>query len=406
MGEHRSTQYLLGLYLLFIVYGSLFPLIDWATPQQGMITAWMHTLDKPFSKSDLFTNTVAYIPLGFLLYLILVKRLGAVTSIAVAIVSGLFVSLCMEYLQLYLPARTSSVVDLALNVLSTGLGASAAALVGNRGSGIGNYLYQWRQDNLIDGRLGDVGLLVFALWVATQLAPFAPSLDLDDIRNGLKQLWYSVQDASLINGYRVVTYATAIAALSALLRLILRLRRKVPLALAIICSPVLVGKVFIVGRQLSLEALIGLVIGISSAFLFVKLDKKLVCLVGAVCVMVSFVAEELRPDQLISGSYTAFNWIPFSGQLHENVSGIASILGGLWPFSLLGFFALFYKAVSGKRLSIGGMSVAIVLAVSVLEYLQTGIAGRYGDVTSVLLAIIGWLMVVLRPLDGFLSDTD
>jgi VanZ family protein len=84
-----------------------------------------------------------------------------------------------------------------------------------------------------------------------------------------------------------------------------------------------------------------------------------------------------------------FNWIPFSSQMTENVSGIGSIIDGIWPFTAIGFFAIAH-ASSGRKIHAFSSSMFLVVGVVALEYYQKFIPGRYPDITTVMLAVVGW----------------
>lgn len=394
MDRPRTAYVFLTFYLLFIVYGSLFPL-EWALPHQGLLSLWHDNLEKHVSKSDLLTNLVAYIPLGFLSCAAMSRKASILVRMTVAILAGMIVSLFMEYLQIYLPARTSSPIDLGLNILSTGFGAAIYVVWGNRESAFGEQLYRWRQNNIIDGKLSTVGIGVVILWGAVQIAPFAPSLDIGDIRNGLKQLWNTIQNPLSVSLYRIVVYTFNIAALGIVLRLVLRLRRRAATLLAVGGSFVLFLKIFIVGRQLSLEALIGLCAGVAITWLLTDKSVALAYMFGSIFIVTAFVVDELRLGSSIPEYPTTFNWIPFRSQMMENVSGIESILSGLWPFCVLGFFAAYHAKLSVKKIPILFLSITIAANVLVLEYAQKFIVGRFPDITTVLLAVGGWLAVVM-----------
>lgn len=389
MIQIRSRHLFLILYLLFIVYGSLFPLVDWRIPPQGFFAIWSETAEKHVSRSDLLTNIFAYIPLGFLLGSICSGRLGIVARILLATTMGMLLSLLMESIQIFLPARTSSPVDLLLNTLSTLIGVFMYSWI-RRGGSTGEWLRTWRSENFREGKVVDIGLAVIAAWGATQLAPFVLSIDVGDIKNGLKPLWLTLHDFSRFNAYRAVTYALTITSLGAVLLLVLKNRLRAVCWLGLFCFIVLSCKIAVVGRQLSVEALAGLACGLllTMVVLF-RFPLKLLALVGGCSVACAFIVDELRADLSQTVAFHAFNWIPFSSQMAESVSGIGSILDGLWPFSMLGFFAVSYTG-GGRGISkvvIGAVSGAAVFA---LEYTQTTILGRYPDITTVILAVTGW----------------
>lgn len=85
--------------------------------------------------SDVIVNILGFIPLGFLIFGYLCARgdtaLGR--SMILVIFLGSFLSLAIEIIQVYLPGRSSQLMDLLTNILGTTLGA------------IGFYLYSRRR---------------------------------------------------------------------------------------------------------------------------------------------------------------------------------------------------------------------------------------------------------------------
>jgi hypothetical protein len=75
----------------------------------------------------------------------------------------------------------------------------------------------------------------------------------------------------------------------------------------------------------------------------------------------------------------------------ENVPGIVTIIEGLWPFAALGFFAV-ARASAGRRIKIFPIGVFLSIVVCSLEYAKCFTVGRYPDITTVMLAVVGWLM--------------
>jgi hypothetical protein len=268
-------------------------------------------------------------------------------------------------------------------------------------SGFGEMFCCWRSNWFQDGRVADIGLFVIALWSAAQLAPFVPSLDVGDLKNGLKPLWKTLHDLYRFNGYRAVTYALNISSLGVVLLLILKLRGRVPLYLGLYCGMTLLLKMSIAGRQLSLEALVGLVLGILLTIGLQRLPRGGLLIAGIFSVAVAFIVDAVRPD-MTTVELHDFNWIPFSSQMTENVSGIGSIIDGIWPFSAIGFFAVVHAFPCRK---VNAFSVGVFLAIGVfaLEYAQSFIDGRYPDITAVILAGVGW-WIPLRIYKESLSD--
>lgn len=376
------------LYLLFIVYGSLFPLTGWRPTHQDIWSVWVQGWPGRVSRSDLLTNILVYIPFGFLLALNLPAKTGHVTRVVMSAFLGATLSITMEYLQMFLPGRTSSLNDVLLNTLSSCCGGLCAWGQGQQ-SPFGKILRTLRQTCFNAGRLTDVGLMILGAWALMQLAPFVPSLDVGDIKNGLKPIWYTLRDPSLFDVYKTATYSFYIAALVAALLLVLRNSRPIFLWHFVFVGSVLLCKIGIVGRQLSLEALAGFCIGSSILFILQLLPKSRIPLLALGFVVAGFAVDELRPVISVPAEFHAFSWIPFNSQIDNNMKGIGTIIEGLWPFAAMAYFFIAAGVVKRPIMAVfwGGVLACSVL---VLEVAQMRIPGRYPDITIVLLALVGW----------------
>ena len=86
-------------------------------------------VSNPFSHPirDLVINFLGFIPIGLSFCLLLTGGKGKAVSkanvIAVAVAAGLLLSLCIEWAQVYLPTRDSSLTDLLVNTLGATAGA-------------------------------------------------------------------------------------------------------------------------------------------------------------------------------------------------------------------------------------------------------------------------------------------
>ena len=113
-------------FICLVVYASLYPFADWR--DQGLSPFTFLTAPWPqyLVGFDVAVNTLGYAPLGFLLALIVLRRSNTGTALALAVIGGALLSLCMETLQSYLPSRIPSNADWALNSIGTALGACTA----------------------------------------------------------------------------------------------------------------------------------------------------------------------------------------------------------------------------------------------------------------------------------------
>ena len=114
------------VFICLVVYASLYPFADWR--DQGLSPFTFLTAPWPqyLVGFDVAVNTLGYAPLGFLLALIVLRRSNTGAALALAVMGGALLSLCMETLQSYLPSRIPSNADWALNSIGTALGACTA----------------------------------------------------------------------------------------------------------------------------------------------------------------------------------------------------------------------------------------------------------------------------------------
>ena len=115
-------------FLIFVIYGSLVPFqFDSITLQM----AWKQYANidlfniKIKSRTDLAANVLLFIPLGFLWSQILLAEMGKGARIACSfflLISFSFLSASIEFLQLFSPARTTSVVDIYAETFGGAMG--------------------------------------------------------------------------------------------------------------------------------------------------------------------------------------------------------------------------------------------------------------------------------------------
>ena len=392
----RLTQRILMFFSVgLIVYGSLYPFSGWWRPDGGTASLLNGEWPRHISRGDLITNLLAYAPLGYLLCKSLPRRAGWGGLIIVATFLGTLLSVGMESLQMFLPSRVSSLGDVILNGISTLGGALTAWGMGEQ-TLMGERLLIFRRRWFHPGNLADIGLVVLGLWALSQLAPFVPSLDVGSLKNSLKPLWYTLHDLARFNPHQASTYALNVAGLGVIASLTARDDIEGMKIFATYAAAVLSCKALVVGRQLSLEALAGLVVGLLVAYV---LPRRMKPVVAAGAIVAAFVVDELRPVASSRAVLYTFNWIPFRGQMATE-SGFVGILEGFWPFAALAYLAL----TTGTRrcfLFASLVGLLLVCGVAGLEWAQRVIPGRYPDITSVLLASVGWgLPWLFQPHDA------
>ncbi|HSF48101.1 MAG TPA: VanZ family protein [Burkholderiales bacterium] len=338
--------YLTLAYACLIVYTSLTPFAGWRDPGLAPWSFLLAPRPRYITRFDLLVNFLAYLPFGFFCTLALIPRLTGVAAALLAALLGIALSFGMEALQLYLPGRVSTKIDLLCN----GLGAVAGALAGarfGRTSLAANYLRAVRNKWFLRTRVADFGLVLLALWVFTQLNPSLPLLgnvfSLEEIRRqsmspGLPRNLNLLDTAMvLLNFISVVLLATLVARSR---------RRAVIAAAALIAAGALIKllaaafmlKPFALMQWLGPEVAVGMTLGAPVALLLAMLRPRIrvYCCAGAL--LLGLALTHLAPlDADPMPGFQLFEW--HYGHL-LNYKGLAKIAADLWPYLALVFLWL------------------------------------------------------------------
>src|SRR6187455_2676642 len=164
----RLPHVLATLYGLAIVFMSLEPFSPWLPPPPGTPFFLFTPTPARWLRYDTLLNVLAYAPFGFFIALL---RRGATPAQRVlnAAIIGAAMSFAMESLQMYVPPRVASAMDLAANAVGAALGGLAAAALAR--SNARDAIYLARTRLFLPGHLGDVGLALLLLWLVAQTNP-------------------------------------------------------------------------------------------------------------------------------------------------------------------------------------------------------------------------------------------
>lgn len=178
MSMHKTSAWPLALvYAGLIVYASLFPFAGWR--DQGVAPWFFLTAPLPryWTVFDVVANLVGYMPLGFFLVLSALRTGRSRFALRLAVLVALMLSLLMESLQVYLPKRVPSNLDLMLNMAGGALGAMSAWSLERLG-----VLQRWSRFRaywfVMDAR---GGLVLLALWPLALLFPTSIPLGLGQV---------------------------------------------------------------------------------------------------------------------------------------------------------------------------------------------------------------------------------
>jgi len=341
-GPHRHTllpHALAALYGFAIVYASLQPFAPWIPPAQDTPFWTLAPWPPRWTRFDVLANVLAYAPFGLFAALI-PRRASPWRRTAIALVAGAALSFCMETLQMYLPTRDASVVDL----LANSGGAFAGGLAGSalvRAHAVRAALSAARTRIFLAGRLGDVGIALLALWLTAQINPGIPVF-------AVNFEYQAPPAAALVPPDRdtagmlleAAQSAFQLAGIGLFLALLLRERRYVGGAVMLLIGVALVLKGFaatMVLKPAAWEAWLkpGVSIGIAAGALGLLLAAFLprpvqvaACAVALLSSMlVPLLASELAPTH---APLTLFNWR--YGHL-LNFNGLTRTVLLVWPIA-------------------------------------------------------------------------
>ena len=393
MTPPSRTPLLLALgYALLLAYGTLYPFTDWSTPRYDVLDHLL-TGGLAGSRTDILVNFLVYLPFGLLLFKGLPAGASAASRLTVVTIAGAVLSFALEYLQSYMPSRVPSLLDLILNTTSALCGGLLGRLL-RRDTRIGTRLDAWRQHFFKPGPEGNLGLLVLAFWALSQLTPLVPSLDVGNLWDGIKPLWLTLTGQQPFAPIKALVYGLEVAAIALLLQRTLRHReggrsRFYPIALAL--SAVLLLKVPVIGRSISLEALLGFTAGLLAVPLLGWARRLYRTYAAILFILAAQAIGALEAPTTPTFQTHAFSWIPFHGHLTNELVGFASILDAIWPFLALSLaIQLSYRQAPPRAAPVVG-GILVFAFTFALEWLQQSIPGRFADITTALLALAAWL---------------
>jgi len=393
--KHYLIPIITITYILLILIGSIYPFTDWHWPTEG---GWLDSFENTtryVPRSDFIVNFLIYIPLGALASILLQNRINLyfllLTSTCVA--SG--IGATMELLQLFIPSRAHSLIDLSMNAS----GALAGALTHHftkKHSILGKHLRQIRYKWFKKGRYSELGLVIIAIWALSELSPLAPSLDLNTIILDYNNFTKDLFNLSAWNYFSIMAFALEIFALFLIIELVLKAKSNCLIIFGAFACMIIYMKLPVADTHLSAEHFWGLIIGIALNFSLqnrtIELRTKLVMY----ALFLTYLINQLNhPAQLPTDSLNTFNWLPFDSDA-KRINRVTEILNITWIFLALSFLTLSIKQKKLKRNGAIGLIVATIVAL-ILEWQQQTLQNSSADITDVLVAMFAWSLPYFHP---------
>jgi glycopeptide antibiotics resistance protein len=181
------TVVLLIFWSLFIVYGTTIP-FDFSASRDQVVDKFVGLIHHPwytFSRMDVISNNLLFVPWGALLSFWLAnRRVSFAASLIAATLGGAALSASVEFLQLFAPTRTSSLIDLLTNSFGSTIGALLGWLTARRAWPF----IEPALRRLINRKpLMACSLLVAVGVLGASLSPFDVSIDVGELKSSLKK---------------------------------------------------------------------------------------------------------------------------------------------------------------------------------------------------------------------------
>jgi VanZ family protein len=363
------------LIVAIIAYGSLYP---WSfeftaaggNPVRILLHGWPGEWDR-YVLRDIILNVSIYMPLGLAAALVFRRRRSQAFAATAATAFGFLLSLSMELLQVYVPGRDSSLLD----VLTNTLGAAA-------GAGFAIY-FEGGLRRLLERRAGQfraAASLLLLIWAVSELYPLFLEIGRSHLRQELTLL-FRFRGLSLVE-----TWANAaewFAAGIALDALFARMQT-FGLAIAMLCVP---AQLFITGRSLTLAEIAGALLALALWHFVPRESRARWC---AWMLASAILLRQLQPFYFLAVPQP-FSWIPFAATLESSREAATAII----TRKAFDYGALIWALrCAGEPFVRAGLAVAAALGVT--EAIQTYLPGRSPEITDPLLALL--MMVVLRAM--------
>lgn len=355
----------LSIVTVLIVYGSLYP-FHFVAPTSYRDALMLAATGQIFSsRGDVLGNIALFLPLGVIAALGTASRHRTLVWLG-ATVLAFILALGCQVAQIYVPERDARLGDVVWNML----GMVAGLLLGQAATRV--YSRQFTRTRAE----GVLALVVVALWMAAELAPFVPALDMQLIRDHLRMLLQPV-----ISWPDLLLHASGPLAAAVFLDRALDSRVQVRTALIGLTCALLLGRTITLSTGLDASFAVGLLLGYWGAELVLSLRETRRHGVVLGVLIAAITARGLAPLEF-SALSSDWHWIPFAGWLQGSmVTNVQALTASLY---------LYATALALVRASAGhvlGSALVLAMWVLLLEIAQRWIIGRTADASEPLLVL-------------------
>ncbi|HLX80391.1 MAG TPA: VanZ family protein [Burkholderiales bacterium] len=342
------ARFLFAVYVLLIVYATLYPLADWRDPGVPLFGFIAAPWPRYVTAFDLATNFFGYVPYGLLCVLVTDTRFKGAAAISFAIATGAVLSLSLETAQNFLPARIASNLDVIANVAGVAAGGLAGAWFAPSLLG-GGPLQRLRAGALAPGAQADLGLTLLGLWLFAQLNPATLLFGTGDLRDLVTgpagerhgaELFVSIEAAiTAANLVAVALLASAGVRPGAPVQRLLLALLAVALIVRTLAFMILMHAEHVL-VWLTPGAQLGLAAGVALSLAALRLPRAARLVLAAVLLMAATVLVNLAPPN----PYLAETLKVWEQGHFLNFNGLTRLVSAVWPFAALGYLVYLASA--------------------------------------------------------------
>ncbi len=368
--DTRKTEFrFFLLYTAFVIYGSLYP-FDFISPKVAF-DSWEKILfikmGTGFSLQDVFTNLVLFMPFGYLGVQAIKEKVEAIYSPFLITLLCLPLAHGLQIMQFFIKGRIPSSQDTLLNLAGCFIASIFPSAVKVR----------YPNHHIVKQKeFGHSAFLLGMLWLAYNVAPFVPSLDIDSLKHGIKPLLYLSFSPLESFVYMMGWLLFGILCKDFLGELSGKF-------FAIIIVAVLGCRIIVDTRSLDLNTVVG---GVGALF-FLKDGPKIGEKMLLVLLIMALSLEGLSPFEFSSHA-REFHLVPFYG-----------VLGGNWIYGMIIIFKklFFYGAFLWLLWRQGlGFYTSLIIATGwsgTIEILQMWSRFHTPEITDpILILIMGYVI--------------
>jgi VanZ family protein len=349
-----------------IIYASLFPFqfhrpAGIRSPVETLLSTW----NLPPGRGDLAANVLFYMPFGLFASLALAYRAAAIRA-GLVTAAGAALSLCMEFLQIYDAGRDPAISDICANTAGTALGVLAAALiVRRRGAASG-----------VKVKRHPFAFMLMAFWLAFELFPYVPVIDLHKYWSAVKPLIFSPQVSAVHACYLAACWLAVAAMINEIAGV--RTSRRLTVLLS---GVVLGGRMLISGIALLPDEVIGAGAAVAAWIIMVSRVRHRAVIV-AIAITAAAILRGLAPFTFQAPPQD-FGWIPFRAFIY----GAPDLSAPSFFQKTFLYGALVWAIVRAglKFHAAAGLAAGVVFGISLAHRYMPG---RSCEITDTLMVLI------------------